>query len=245
MNGTSKPSQSALIVGVGEGLGASLARCFAAQGFAVVMGARTPERLETLSAEIAASGQWATPYVMDARNERDLQDAVAVAEAVAPLQVAIYNAGAAHRSPAQDITAEMFEKVWRLGCLGGFCMARAAGERMLSRGRGTILFTSATSAWRGGAEFAAFAAAKSGLRAVSQSLAREWGPKGIHVASVVIDGPMDMPAIHRRFPNIRSAVPPDGLLDTGHVAEVYWQLHRQHRSAWTQEVDLRPYSEKF
>jgi len=234
-----------LIVGVGEGLGASLARRFAAEGYVVFMCARTQDRLETLAAELTGLGQRAIARVMDARNEREVHDAVAAAEAVAPVQVAIYNAGAAHRSPAVDITGDMFEKVWRLGCLGGFCMAREAGRNMLPRGRGTILFTSATSALRGAAEFSAFAAAKSGLRAVSQSLAREWGPKGIHVASVVIDGAMDMPAIHKRFPDLRSALPPDGLLDTERVAEVYWQLHRQHRSAWTQEVDLRPYSEKY
>jgi NAD(P)-dependent dehydrogenase (short-subunit alcohol dehydrogenase family) len=139
----------------------------------------------------------------------------------------------------------MFEKIWRLGCYAGFLFGREAARRMSPRGKGTILFTGATASVRGGAQFAAFAAAKNGLRAVAQSMARELGPKGIHVAHVVIDGMIDTAAVRQRFAERVKDLGPEAMLATEAIAELYYQIHAQPRSAWTHEADLRPYGEKF
>ena len=149
------------------------------------------------------------------------------------------------RQPVVEIDAEMFEKVWRLTCFGGFLLGREAARRMGPRGRGTILFTGATASLRGGANFSAFASAKAGLRALAQSLAREMGPKGVHVAHVVIDGLIDTAAVRARYGERVDALGPDGAMAPDAIAEAYWQLHAQPRSAWTLEFDLRPWSEKF
>ncbi len=236
----------AVVAGVGEGLGSAIARRFAAGGYRVVMWARDEEKLKGYAEQIQAQGGDALAMKVDVRAEQEVTEALARIEREAgPIEVAIFNAGAQHRKPLLEITADQFEKVWRLGCLGGFVFGREALRHMLPRGKGTVLFTGATSALRGGANFAAFAATKSGLRAVAQSMAREFGPKGIHVAMVIVDGAIDMPAIHQRFGDRIKDLPPDGLLNTDAIAESYFQLHRQQRSAWTQELDLRPYCEKF
>jgi len=221
----------ALIGGAGEGLGAALGRRFAKGGLDVVLSSRT-------------QGEKA-----DLREESEVLALFDRVEKRGPVEVAVFNAGASFRASILDTPAEMFEKVWRLGCYAGFLFGREAAKRMLARGRGTILFTGATASVRGSAQFAAFAAAKGGLRQVAQSMARELGPKNIHVAHVVIDGGIDNRRTRERWgENLgrnASDLPPDILLGTDAIAELYWQLHSQPRSAWTFEADLRPWGEKF
>ena len=207
----------ALIGGAGEGLGAALGRRFS-QAYEVVLSSRS-------------QGEKA-----DLREEAQVIDLFDRVEKRGPIEVALFNAGANFRASILDTPADMFEKVWRLGCYAGFLFAREAAKRMMARGKGTILFTGATASMRGSAQFAAFAAAKGGLRQVAQSMARELGPKNIHVAHVVIDGVID-----RRSKDL----PADGMLATDAIAELFWQIHAQPRSAWTFEADLRPWTERF
>jgi len=217
----------ALIGGAGEGLGFALGRRFAAGGYDVTLCSRS-------------QGERA-----DLRNENEVVALFDRLEARAPVEVAIFNAGANFRASILDTPAEMFEKVWRLGCYAGFLFAREAARRMAPRGKGTILFTGATASMRGAAQFAAFAAAKGGLRQVAQSMARELGPKNIHVAHVVIDGMIDNRRTRERMAERVKDLTPEGMLATDAIAELFWQLHVQPRSAWTFEADLRPWAEKF
>jgi NAD(P)-dependent dehydrogenase (short-subunit alcohol dehydrogenase family) len=236
----------AVVAGVGEGLGSAVARRFAAGGYNAVMWARNEDKVKGYAERIRAKGGEAAGMKVDVRAEPEVAEAFARIERdIGPVEVAVFNAGAQHRKPLLEITAEQFEKVWRLGCLGGFVFGREAIRHMSPRKRGTLLYTGATSALRGGANFAAFAATKFGLRAVAQSMAREFGPQGIHVATVIVDGAIDMPAIRERFADRIKDLPPDGLLSTEAIAETYFQLHQQQRSAWSLEVDVRPYCEKF
>ncbi len=186
----------AVIAGVGEGMGRAIAERFAQEGYRVVMLARDASKFPALEKSIAEKGWVAVGVALDLRIEKDVIAAIGRIELeVGPIEVAVYNAGAQHRKACLEITADTFEKVWRLGCLAGFVFGREVIRHMLPRKSGTLIFTGATSSLRGGANFAAFAAAKFGLRAVSQSMAREFGPQGIHVANVIIDGAVDMPAI--------------------------------------------------
>jgi NAD(P)-dependent dehydrogenase (short-subunit alcohol dehydrogenase family) len=238
--------KTAVIAGVGEGMGLALSKRFAAGGYSVVMLARNEEKFAGYEKMIHDQGGKAVGMKLDTRNEQEIVSVLdRVEKDVGPIEVAIYNAGAQHRKALLEITADAFEKVWRLACLGGFVFGREAIRRMLLRKSGTVLFTGATSSLRGGPNFAAFASAKFGLRAVAQSMAREFGPQGIHVASVFIDGAIDMPAIHKMFPDMVKNMPPNGLLSPDAVAETYFQVHRQHPSAWTHEADIRPFCEKF
>jgi NAD(P)-dependent dehydrogenase (short-subunit alcohol dehydrogenase family) len=217
----------AVIGGAGEGLGAALGRRFAAGGFDVSLVSRTGEEKA------------------DLRNESEVVALFDRLEAKGPVEVAIFNAGANFRASILDTPADMFEKVWRLGCYAGFLFGREAARRMAARGRGTILFTGATASMRGSAQFAAFAAAKGGLRQVAQSMARELGPKNIHVAHVVVDGMIDNRRTRERMAERVKDLPADGMLATDAIAELFWQIHAQPRSAWTFEADLRPWAEKF
>jgi NAD(P)-dependent dehydrogenase (short-subunit alcohol dehydrogenase family) len=217
----------ALIGGAGEGLGAALGRRFAKGGLEVVLSSRT-------------QGEKA-----DLREEAQVIDLFERVEKRGPVEVAVFNAGANFRASILDTPADMFEKVWRLGCYAGFLFGREAARRMTPRGKGTILFTGATASVRGSVQFAAFAAAKGGLRQVAQSMARELGPKNIHVAHVVIDGVIDNRRSRERMAEHVKSLPADGLLATDAIAELFWQIHVQPRSAWTFEADLRPWAEKF
>jgi NAD(P)-dependent dehydrogenase (short-subunit alcohol dehydrogenase family) len=217
----------ALIGGAGEGLGAALGRRFAKGGLEVVPCSRT-------------QGEKA-----DLREEAQVIDLFDRVEKRGPVEVAVFNAGANFRASILETPADMFEKVWRLGCYAGFLFGREAARRMTPRGKGTILFTGATASMRGSAQFAAFAAAKGGLRQVAQSMARELGPKNIHVAHVVIDGVIDNRRSRSRMAERVKDLPADGLLATDAIAELFWQIHAQPRSAWTFEADLRPWAEKF
>lgn len=236
----------ALIAGAGDGIGVALARRCLSDGFVVNVVARSLERLESRMAPLEAPADRLVCHETDLRSEAAITalfDRVQ-REHGAP-DLVVFNAGAQYRKPFAETPAEMFEKVWRLSCYAGFLVGQAAARAMLARGQGTIIFTGATASLRGGSQFAAFAAAKFGLRAVAQSMAREFGPRGLHVASVIVDGAIDMPRIHQLFPNLAATTPPDGLLDPSAIADAYLALHRQQRSAWSHEVDLRPWCEKF
>lgn len=236
----------ALIAGVGEGLGGAIARRFAAAGYAAVLVARSIDRLQRIAAEIESAGGRGIAYAADVRDERAVTKLFDDVEAqIGAIGVTVFNTGANYRNSILDTPAEMFDAVWRLGCFAGFLVGREAARHMAARKHGTIIFTGATASVRGAANFAAFAAAKGGLRQLAQSMARELGPAGIHVASVIIDGMIDTERVRERFPERVAQLPADGLLKPADIAETYLQLHEQPRSAWTFEVDLRPYAEKF
>jgi NAD(P)-dependent dehydrogenase (short-subunit alcohol dehydrogenase family) len=241
-----KTKQVALVAGVGDGLGSAVARRFAGAGFTVALVARSAERLERIASGVEAAGGRGLAYVADLREEAAVTKLFDDVEAeVGPVSAAVFNAGSHYRSSILDTPADMFEKVWRLSCYAGFLVGREAARHMVPRGHGTILFTGATASLRGAANFAAFAAGKGGARLVAQSMARELGPKGIHVASVIIDGMIDSARVRERFPERVAEKPEDGMLRPDDIAEVYFQIHEQPRSAWTFEVDLRPWAEKF
>ena len=235
----------ALVAGVGDGLGQAVARRFARAGHLAVLVARKEDKLRRIAAQIAAEGGEAVVKPTDLRDDDQVQALFDDVAALGRIDVAVFNAGAQHRQPFLEIEPSMFEKVWRLGCRAGFVVGQAAARQMVEHGRGTIIFTGATSATRGGAEFTAFAAGKAGLRSIAQSMARSLGPRGIHVCHVIVDGAIDMPAIHERFPDLVASLPEGGMLDTDAIAETYYALHRQDRSAWTLEIDVRPWCETF
>ena len=237
----------ALVAGVGGGLGFGICRRFAAAGYDVAMVSRKQERLEPLAIRINQDGNGrAHVCPADVRDEDSVEELFDRVEAAhGPIAAAVFNTGAQYRKPFIDTRADLFEKVWRLGCYAGFLVGRAAARRMLPRGEGSILFTGATASIRGGAEFAAFTASKSGLRAMAQSMARELGPQGIHVAHVVIDGLIDSPVIRERFAAQIASLPADGALSPEAIGQAYVDLHHQNRSAWSFEIDLRPWAEKF
>jgi NAD(P)-dependent dehydrogenase (short-subunit alcohol dehydrogenase family) len=231
--------ETAIVVGVGAGLGSALVRAFAAEGFAVLAAARAASKLEGFEHE-----QRAGRIVLvdcDATEPADVERLFAAGEQHGALRVAIFNAGAFVRSGILETEPEDFERCWRVGCFAGFLVGRAAARRMIEHGTGTILLTGATASLRGGAGFVNLASPKFALRALAQSMARELGPKGIHVAHVIIDGQIRS----ARYEHLREERGPDSLLEPEAIAASYLGLHRQHRSAWTHELDLRPWVEKF
>lgn len=238
---------SVAVIGAGDFIGAAIARRFAAGGHAVMVGRRNGEQLVPLVEGIRASGGRATGRALDARNEADITAFLAEAEAVAPLEVCIFNVGANVQFPILDTTERVFRKVWEMACYSGFLAGREAARIMLPRARGSIFFTGATASMRGASGFAAFASAKAGLRAVAQSMARELGPRGIHVAHLVIDAGVDTAFVRnlRRQRSGQEDFAPDELMDPASIAETYWHLHHQPRDAWTHELDLRPFGERW
>lgn len=237
---------AALVAGVGarDGLGAHLARHAAARGHRVVLAGRTPERLEAVAADIAAAGGAALACPTDLGIEDHVIALCERAEREAgPLDLVCFNAGGFLHRAVLETTAAEVEALWRSNALGGFLVGREAGRRMVARGRGSILFTGATAALRGGANFAAFAAGKFALRALAQSMAREWTPRGVHVAHVVIDGVIASTRTRRMAPDLAEQA--DAMLDPQAIAEAFYRLHEQPRSAWTFEADLRPWLERF
>jgi NAD(P)-dependent dehydrogenase (short-subunit alcohol dehydrogenase family) len=240
-------TRTALIVGVGasRGLGAAAARRFAREGLHVVVAGRTQANLDKVVSEIQALGGSAQAVVGDASVESDSARFVASAEEKGPLELVLHNAGNNRRDAFLELQVSDFEGLWRSHCLGGFLTARESAKRMVPRGKGTMLFTGASGSLRGKALFAAFASAKAGVRATAQSMARELGPKGIHVAHVVIDGGIEGDRLLSAFPSRNLEKGPEGLLSIDAIAETYWQLHLQPRSAWTQELELRPWSESW
>lgn len=242
---------TAIVVGVGSerGVGGAVSRRFAREGYHVYVAGRTGSKVEALAAGIRAAGDSAQAVVTDTTKESDVialfDLAFRPADELEPPDVVVFNAGNNAVIGFTDLTAAQFEDFWRVGCFGGFLVGREAARRLLPLGRGTVLFTGASGSLRGKADFAHFAAAKAGLRMISQSMARAYGARGLHVAHVVIDGGVDGDRLREVMPQVVERLGSDGLLDVDGIAETYWQLHRQPRSAWTQEVDLRPYREAF
>jgi NAD(P)-dependent dehydrogenase (short-subunit alcohol dehydrogenase family) len=238
--------KAVLVVGAGDATGGAIARRFAREGYIACVTRRSADKLEPLVERIRADGGEAHPFGSDARDENAVIALVTQIERdIAPIDVAVFNIGANVRFGIVDTTERVYRKVWEMAALAGFLMAREVAKAMLPRGRGTLLFTGATASLRGSAGFAAFSGAKHALRALAQSLARELGPSGIHVAHVVIDGAIDTQFIAENFPERYALKERDGILDPDAIAESYWQLHRQHRSAWTHELDLRPWIESW
>lgn len=237
-----------LVVGVGDGLGSALAKAFAAEGLVVCMTRRPRhlDALEKLAETIRTAGGRAHAFGVDARSETEMADLFArIEREIGPLDVVIFNIGANVRFPIRETTARVFHKVWEMACFAGFLTGREAAAAMVPRGRGTILFTGATASVRGRDGFAAFASAKHGLRAVAQSMARELGPQGIHVAHVVIDGAVDGVFIRGNRDDADALLDEDAILKPQDIAAAYVALHRQPRSAWTHELDLRPWRESW
>ena len=244
----SETKGACLILGVGDGLGSALARAFAAEGHVVCMTrrARNLEALQALAGSIAADGGTAHAYGVDARSEAEMTDLFATIERdIGPLEVVVFNIGANVRFGIRETTTRVFTKVWEMACFSGFLAGREAARVMAPRGRGSILFTGATASVRGRDGFAAFAAAKHGLRAVAQSMARELGPQGIHVAHVVIDGAVDGTFTRENRTDVEGLLARDEILKPDDIAAAYVNLHKQPRSAWTHELDLRPWRETW
>ena len=236
---------SVIIIGAGPGLGSSLARKFAKEGHHVfaVRRERHSEELNSLCDEIKEFGGSATAIPSDAREEEQVISLFSEVAKSGPIDCVVFNIGANVFFSIEETTSRVFRKIWEMGTFAGFLVGREAAKHM--KDKGTIIFTGATASMRGGSGFAAFSSAKFGLRAVAQSLARELGPKGIHVAHTIIDGAIDHPWIKENFPDIYKLKEVDGILNPDHIAEAYYNLHLQEKTAWTHELDLRPYMEKF
>lgn len=242
-------SSGALVLGVGaeSGLGGALCRRFASEGLAVFAVGRTPAKLEAVVAPIRASGGRAHVVAADVSSARDVAAAFDAVEQEtgAPPELVVYNAGNMAAAPVAAMTDAFFEDSWRVCAFGAFLCGREAVRRMAPRGRGSLIFTGATSSLRSRPPFIAFAAAKAAERAVAHGLARELGPQGVHVAHVIVDGVIDGDLVNARAPQIKEKLGADGMLSIDALADTYWMLHAQPRSAWTLELDLRPYKETF
>lgn len=236
------------VIGAGDYIGSAIAKRFAREGYTIFAGRRTAEKLQTLKKEIEAEGGVCEARALDARKEEDITNFLSEADKHAPLDVCIFNVGANVNFPLLETTERVFRKVWEMACYGGFLTGREAARLMLPRGEGTILFTGATASMRGGIGYAAFASAKFGLRAVAQSMARELGPKNIHVAHLVIDSGVDTAFVRERIKaggRNPDELPKDTLMEPDSIADAYWYVHSQSRDGWTHELDIRPYAEKW
>lgn len=236
----------ALVLGAGVATGGAVARRFAREGFIACMARRQGDKLAELVSQIEAEGGRAVGYSCDATEEDQVVALVEQIESeVGPIEMACYNAAVGVAHSILDFPAEDYERVWRINTFGAFLMGREVAKRMDGRGRGTILFTGATSALRGKSHLAAFAGSKHALRALTESMARELFPRNIHVAHIIIDGPIDTPLIRRRMPQVFEERPADGVLNPDDIAETYWNIHCQPRSAWLSETTLRPWLEPW
>jgi NAD(P)-dependent dehydrogenase (short-subunit alcohol dehydrogenase family) len=235
-----------LVVGAGDATGGAIARRFAREGYIACVTRRHADKLAPLVAQIEAEGGSAHAFASDARKEEEVVELFSrIEKEIAPIEVAVFNIGANVRFPITETTARVYYKVWEMGCFAGFLVGREAAKAMLPRGRGSIFFTGASASLRGRAGFAAFSGAKHGLRALAQSMARELGPQGIHVAQIVVDAAIDTEFIRETFPERYALKGRDGIVDPEAIAENYWQLHLQPRNAWTHEMDLRPWIETW
>ncbi|MDB5503782.1 MAG: short-chain dehydrogenase [Tardiphaga sp.] len=235
----------ALLVGAGDAIGAAVARRFAQGGFAVCIARRDAAKSQALVDEINAAGGVARAFSTDARQEDSVRALFAEVEKdVGPIEVCLFNAGSNVSKPLLETSEKLFFKAWELACYAGFLVGREAASHMLKRGGGTMLFTGATASVKGRTGFTAFSSAKFALRAVAQSMARELGPRNIHVVHLLIDAGVDSEAIHLRMKAAKgidaSEIPPDSLTKTSSIAEAYWFAHHQSRDGWTHELDLRP-----
>jgi NAD(P)-dependent dehydrogenase (short-subunit alcohol dehydrogenase family) len=234
------------VIGAGDATGSAVARRFAKEGYTVCVARRTEAALKPLVDQITAQGGRALAFGLDARREDEVVKLFQHIEAdIGPIDVLVFNVGGNVRFPVLETTAQKYFKVWEMCALAGFLAGREAARVMLPRGRGTILFTGATASVRGSNGFAAFAGGKAALRALAQSMAREFGPQGLHVAHVIIDGLIDTAFARANFAQRVAEVGPHGVLNPDHIAEAYWWLHSQQRDAWTFELDLRPSVERW
>lgn len=240
---TESRDASVAVIGAGDHIGAAIARRFAREGYLVHAGRRNGEKLRPLVADIEAAGGRCIGKTLDARDEAAVTAFIAEADAAAPLEAVIFNIGANVNFPLLDTTERVFRKVWELACYAGFLTGREAARVMLPRGRGSIFFTGATASIRGGKGYAAFASAKFGLRAVAQSMARELGPQGLHVAHLVIDAGVDTAWVRERIAARGGS--DRTLMDPASIADAYWALHQQPRDSWTHELDVRPFNETW
>ncbi|WP_460095977.1 SDR family oxidoreductase [Pseudomonas sp. S3_C01] len=235
-----------LVVGAGDAAGGAIARRFAQEGFVACVTRRSADKLEPLVDGIRAQGGEAHGFACDARKEDDVIALIEQIEnQIGPIEAFVFNIGANVPCSILEETARKYFKIWEMACFSGFLNAREVAKRMVKRQRGTILFTGATAGLRGASGFAAFAGAKHGIRALAQSMARELGPLNIHVAHVVVDGAIDTDFIRDNFPEKYATKDQDGILNPEHIADNYWYLHSQPRDAWTFELDLRPWSERW
>ncbi|HAG70806.1 MAG TPA: short-chain dehydrogenase [Gammaproteobacteria bacterium] len=238
-----------LIVGAGDYIGAAIAKRFARGGFTVCLARRDASKSSALIKEIQASGGTAHSYSMDAREEGQVIERYdAIETDIGPLEIVISNAGGNVNFPIRETTERVFYKVWQMACLTGFLAGREAARHMVPRGRGSIFFTGATASLRGGSGYAAFSSAKFGLRALAQSMARELGPQGLHIAHLIIDSGVDTAFVRDRIKERGinpDELPQDTLMNPDSIGEAYWNLHHQTRDAWTHEMDIRPFAEKF
>jgi len=238
--------KAAVIIGAGDATGGAIAKRFAKEGYVACVTRRDAEKLVPLTDEIRAAGGEARGFGSDARKEDEVVELFETVEReVGPVEVFVFNIGANVNFPILEMTERVYRKVWEMAAYAGFLTGREAARVMVPRGRGTMIFTGATASLRGGPGFSAFAGAKFALRALAQSMARELGPKGIHVAHPIIDGAIDTAFIRDTFPERYKMKEQDGILQPDHIAEMYWQIHVQPRDAWTHELDLRPWMENF
>jgi NAD(P)-dependent dehydrogenase (short-subunit alcohol dehydrogenase family) len=235
-----------LVVGAGDATGGAIAKRFAQEGYVACVTRRSADKLQPLVDAIKANGGDAYGFACDARKEEEVIALVEQIESeIGPIEAFVFNIGANVPCSILEETARKYFKIWEMACFSGFLNAREVAKRMAKRQRGTILFTGATAGMRGAAGFAAFAGAKHGIRALAQSMARELGSMNIHVAHVVVDGAIDTDFIRESFPEKYATKDEDGILNPEHIAENYWYLHSQPRDAWTFELDLRPWSERW
>lgn len=235
-----------LVIGAGDATGGEIAKRFAREGYIACVTRRQADKLQPLLDEIRAAGGQAHGFGSDARKEDEVAALVETIERdIGPIEAFVFNIGANVPCSILEETPRKYFKIWEMACFAGFLTAQAVARRMVQRERGTILFTGATAGTRGAAGFAAFAGAKHGLRALAQSMARELGPHNIHVAHVVVDGAIDTAFIRDSFPERYALKDQDGILDPAHIADSYWFLHAQPRDAWTFELDLRPWMERW
>ncbi|MEE9102915.1 MULTISPECIES: SDR family oxidoreductase [Pseudomonas] len=235
-----------LVIGAGDATGGAIARRFAREGYVACVTRRSADKLQPLVDAIRAEGGEAHGFASDARKEEAVIELVETIERdIGPIEAFVFNIGANVPCSILEETARKYFKIWEMACFSGFLTGREVAKRMVKRQRGTILFTGATAGLRGASGFAAFAGAKHGIRALAQSMARELGPMGLHVAHVVVDGAIDTEFIRETFPERYKLKDQDGILDPEHIADSYWYLHSQPRDAWTFELDLRPWIERW
>jgi NAD(P)-dependent dehydrogenase (short-subunit alcohol dehydrogenase family) len=246
MTADSNNKKVALVVGAGDATGGAIARRFAREGYVACVTRRSADKLQPLVDGIRLEGGQAHGFACDARKEDEVVALIEQIENdIGPIEAFVFNIGANVPCSILEETARKYFKIWEMACFSGFLNAREVAIRMARRKRGTILFTGATAGLRGAANFAAFAGAKHGIRALAQSMARELGPMNIHVAHIVVDGAIDTDFIRTQFPERYALKSEDGILDPEHIAENYWYLHSQPRDAWTFELDLRPWNERW
>lgn len=247
MNGfEQQKAKVALVIGAGDATGGAIAKRFAQGGYITCMTRRNAEKLQPLIEEIELAGGVAYGFASDARKEEQVIQLVEEIESnIGEIDVLVFNIGANVPCSILEETARKYFKIWEMACFSAFLVGREVAKRMVTRQHGTIIFTGATAGMRGAAYFSAFAGAKHALRALAQSMARELGPQNIHVAHVVVDGAIDTDFIKTSFPEIYAKKDQDGILNPEHIAENYWYLSQQPRDAWTHELDLRPWIEKW